>query len=111
MQELKDQGIYDDALIVLTADHGISFQANGPIRGLEGQVLTPEIAADVPWVPLFIKEPGQTQGDVSDANVLTTDVLPTIADVLDIDIPFEVDGRSALGAPRSTDESRCRSAT
>ena len=103
VQELKDQGIFDDALVVLTADHGISFQANAPIRGIEGQALTPEIAADVPWVPLFIKEPGQTQGDVSDANVLTTDVLPTIADVLDIEIPFEVDGRSALGAPRPTD--------
>ena len=54
-------------------------------------------------MPLFVKEPGQTEGDVSDANVLTIDVLPTIADVLDIEIPFEVDGRSALGAPRSSD--------
>ncbi len=104
VQELKDQGIYDDALVVLTADHGISFQADAAIRGIEGQALTAELAADVAWVPLFVKEPGQTDGDVSDANVLTIDVLPTIADVLDIEIPFQVDGRSALGAPRATDE-------
>jgi hypothetical protein len=103
VQQLEDQGIYDDALIVLTADHGISFEPDGPIRGIEGQALTPEVAADIPWVPLFVKEPGQTEGDVSDANVLTIDVLPTIADVLDIDIPFPVDGRSALGPPREDD--------
>ena len=103
VQKLKEQGLYDDALIVFTADHGISFEANGPIRGLQGQALTPELAADVAWVPFFLKEPGQTTGDVSDANVLTIDVLPSIADVLDIEIPFEVDGRSALGAPRATD--------
>ena len=53
------------------------------------------------WVPLFVKEPGQTEGVVSDANVLTVDVVPTIADVLDIDIPYPVDGRSALGSPRA----------
>jgi hypothetical protein len=104
VQELKDQGIFDDALVVLTADHGISFQPGGPIRSLEGQALTPEVAADVPWVPLFIKEPGQTQGDVSEANVLTVDVLPTIADALDIELPYEVDGRSVFGPPRSSDE-------
>jgi hypothetical protein len=100
VQELQDQGIYDDALIVLTADHGISFEADGAIRGIEGQELTPTLAADVAWVPLFVKEPGQTEGEVSDANVLTIDIVPTIADVLDIDIPYDVDGRSALGQPR-----------
>ena len=29
VQELKAQGIYDDALVVLTADHGISFEPGG----------------------------------------------------------------------------------
>jgi len=88
---------------VLTADHGISFTPGGPIRGIEGQELTEELAADVPWVPLFVKEPGQTEGVVSEANVLSIDVLPTIADILDVELPFPVDGRSALGPPRSTD--------
>ena len=101
VQELKAQGIYDDAVVVLTADHGISFEPGGAMRGIEGQSLTPELAADVGWVPLFVKEPGQTEGVVSDANVLTVDVVPTIADVLDIDIPYPVDGRSALGSPRA----------
>ena len=103
LDELRAQGIYDDATVVLTADHGISFTPGGPIRGIEGQELTEELAADIPWVPLFVKEPGQTEGVVSEANVLSIDVLPTIADILDVELPFPVDGRSTLGPPRSTD--------
>ena len=38
---------------------------------------------------------------VSDANVLTVDVLPTIADVLNVSVPWSVDGRSAFGPERS----------
>jgi hypothetical protein len=100
--ELRAAGLYDDAAIVLTADHGISFRADGPIRGLEGQAVDDLRLTDLAWVPLFVKEPGQTEGDVSDANVQSIDVLPTLADILDVDLPYEVDGQSALGPPRST---------
>jgi hypothetical protein len=102
--ELRRIGMYDDSLIVVTADHGISFEPGQAIRSIEGQPLTAETTPDVLWVPLFVKEPGQQTGDVSDANVLSVDVLPTIADVLDVDLPWAVDGRSALGPPRSTTE-------
>ncbi len=102
LDELDAKGLYDDALVVLTADHGISFQPGGAIRAIEGQVLDEHSTPDILWVPLFVKEPGQTEGDTSDANVLSIDVLPTMADVLDIDVPFHVDGRSALGPPRPT---------
>jgi hypothetical protein len=98
--ELERLGMYDDALIVVTSDHGISFEPGEAIRSIEGQPLTDESTPDVLWVPLFVKEPGQAAGEISDANVLTVDVLPTIADVLDIDLPWAVDGRSALGPPR-----------
>jgi hypothetical protein len=101
LDELKASGLYDQALLVVTADHGISFEPGGPIRSVEGQALTAASTPDVLWVPLFVKEPGQRTGTVSDANVLSIDVLPTIADVLDIELPWEVDGRSALGPPRA----------
>jgi hypothetical protein len=102
VRRLERLDVYDDALIVLTADHGISFEPGGAIRAIEGQALTPASTADLLWVPLFVKEPGQAAGDVSDANVLTIDVLPTIADILDVRIPWEVDGRSLLGPARTT---------
>ena len=43
-------------------------------------------------MPLFVKAPGQDDGAVSDVPAHTTDVLPTIADLLGIDLPWAVDG-------------------
>jgi Sulfatase len=101
LDTLRERGVYDDALIVVTSDHGISFRPGEPIRGLEGQTLADGVLADLAWVPLLVKRPGTTTGTVDDANVLSIDVLPTIADILDLDIPWEVDGQSALSDRRT----------
>jgi hypothetical protein len=98
---LRDRGVYDDALIVVTSDHGVSFRPGEPIRGLAGQSLDDDVLADLAWIPLIVKEPSQTRGEVHDENVLSIDVLPTIADVLDIELPWPVDGRSPLSSPRT----------
>lgn len=95
-KSLRDQGRYDKSLIVVSADHGIGFRPGGPIRGIEGQELTDDDLAQIAWVPLFIKTPGQSTGEVSDANVETIDIVPTIADVLDVGLPWPVDGRSVF---------------
>lgn len=100
LDDLEARGLYDDALVVVTADHGISFTPGGPIRAIQDQALELASAADILAVPLLVKEPGQRERRVDDRNVLSIDVLPTIADVLDVELPFEVHGRSALGAPR-----------
>ncbi|MDQ3588440.1 MAG: hypothetical protein M3375_08850, partial [Actinomycetota bacterium] len=56
-------------------------------------------------VPLFVKEPGQEKGRIDDSIVETTDILPTVADVLGIELPDEADGRSAFSAEvRGRDE-------
>lgn len=97
---LEQRDAFDESLIVMTADHGISFQAGEAIRAIEGQPLNDRTVGELAWVPLIVKTPDQQRGVVSDANVLTVDVLPTIADVLDVDVPWPVDGRSALGPER-----------
>ena len=51
---------------------------------------------DILTVPLFIKTPLQHKSVISDRNVETIDILPTIADILDITFPWKIDGRSAL---------------
>lgn len=89
VEQLKSLDAYEDALIIVTADHGISFEEGAP-RRLSSEESIPEVA----WVPLFVKLPGQTDGTVTDANALTVDVVPTIADVVGVDIPWEVDGIS-----------------
>ena len=47
-------------------------------------------------VPLIIKLPNQVAGFISDRNVETVDIVPTIASVLSSRVPYDVDGRSLL---------------
>jgi Sulfatase len=90
-RKLKREGIWDDALIVVAADHGVAF----PHRR-ERRRLGRETAAEIAPIPLFIKEPGQDRGRVDDAWVETIDILPTIFDVLDLDPRVRMDGKSAF---------------
>jgi hypothetical protein len=94
LQRLKDQGLYDKSLIVMTADHGEGFTPGNPRRLLaEGN------AAQLMWVPAFIKSPGQTKGRVDDRNWEHIDLLPTMADIIGLTIPWKVDGVSQTGPP------------
>jgi len=84
-------------VVVVTADHGISF-APGTAARIIGRGNDPWIM----WVPLFIKEPGQTRGRIDDRNWEHVDLLPTLADYAGVRLPWPVDGRSALrGEPRA----------
>jgi hypothetical protein len=90
-RHLKEQGLWDDALIVVAADHGTSFIKGRRERRRLDRVNYGEIAP----IPLFIKAPGQRDGKVNDAYVETIDILPTILDILNIDPKVKMDGRSA----------------
>ena len=97
IDRMEKQGIWDDSLVVVTADHGESF-IPGQLAGDSPAAADTE--AQVAWVPVFLKEPGQTKGTTSDANWEQVDLLPTMADALDTDVPFKVDGISQLsGTP------------
>lgn len=99
---LRQNGLFDKSLIILTADHGISFQP-----GQNRRYITPETASDILKVPLFVKLPGQNRGEIEENLVLGIDILPTIADVLGMELPWEVDGRSVFQdtePPRSSIE-------
>jgi hypothetical protein len=89
--KLKREGMWDDSLIVLLADHGVAF----PHRR-ERRRLGRETAAEIAPIPLFIKAPGQKRGKVDDAYVETIDILPTIFDLLNLDPKVKMDGKSAF---------------
>jgi hypothetical protein len=95
LDRLEADGTYDDALVVVTADHGYAFDEGAPWRGADERNVD-----DILWTPLLVKSPGQTEGDVDDRNVNTTDIVPTIADELGIDVPWELDGVPAADADR-----------
>ena len=92
--ELRAAGTYDDALVVVVGDHGEAFTPGARLRGL-GEAQFDQVA----WTPLLIKAPGQTEGAVDDANVLNVDLLPTIADLLGIGVPWETYGVPARQVP------------
>ncbi|MSO78360.1 MAG: hypothetical protein EXQ79_01995 [Acidimicrobiia bacterium] len=95
LDRLERTGLIDDALVVVTADHGVSFDPGkrrrdaSTARGRDG--LLP--------VPLFVKYPGQATAEVDRRDAKTIDVLPTIVDTLGIDLPsgWHFDGRSLIG--------------
>jgi hypothetical protein len=99
LQKLKDKNIYDDSLIVITADHGVSFQA-----GQSRRVVTSGTAKEILKVPMLIKLPGQNQGETRLDLVGGIDILPTIADILQVDVPWHIDGRSMFSGRAPIDE-------
>jgi hypothetical protein len=91
---LREVGLYDRSLLLVSADHGIHFGA-GNVR----RRLTTDNFQDVLPVPVFIKEPFQTESRVDDRALQTIDLLPTLASYLRMEIPWEVHGVSALEEP------------
>ena len=95
-ERLSSQGLYNDALVIVTADHGVSMRPGDRARNFSG-----DNAAEVLSVPLVVKLPESTagirRGTIDDVNAETIDVLPTVARVLGISAPWAVDGRSLLG--------------
>ncbi len=94
--EIRRIGIYDDALIVICADHGKSFQLLLPTRN----PIVPENFGDIGIVPLFIKYPGQREGVRIEENVETIDILPTIRDVVGAKVRWDFDGQSLVDPER-----------
>jgi hypothetical protein len=90
---LRATGLYDRALLVVTADHGVSFRA-----GQKRRPLSPANLQDIAYVPLFVKLPHQTRGRVVLQPSRNIDILPTIAAALGVRIPWHVDGHSLLGS-------------
>jgi hypothetical protein len=89
LQRLEQKGLYDRALIVVTADNGESFLHHG-----SRHEATPENVHEIADTPLIIKAPGQRRARIDDRPVRTIDVLPTIADLLGARLPWSVQGSS-----------------
>jgi hypothetical protein len=101
LSRLREVGLYDKALIVVTADHGASYR-EGRLRRQPQQDRN---LADILRVPLFVKVPGQARGEVVDRIVETVDILPTVFDVIGAKSTLRFDGRSMIAPaapPRTT---------
>lgn len=87
-RRLETLGIWDKAMVIVTADHGISFEGDGvPQRQADKRAM-----GEVANPPLFIKYPGQQRGLVSGKHSMTLDIVPTIARAVGVDDLYETDG-------------------
>jgi arylsulfatase A-like enzyme len=92
-EALREMGLFENTMIVVTADHGESFGEDGLAYhkfSLGEQLIN---------VPLFVKWPDQDTGEVSDELVSLTDFAPTFLDVAGAPQSIDVDGRSLASDP------------
>jgi tetratricopeptide (TPR) repeat protein len=94
---LKKAGVYDNAIVVVTGDHGEGLGEHG--EDTHGVFLYDSTL----HIPLLVKMPvgraGQNakrSGTVIDVQVRTTDILPTILSVTGVAAPAELNGESLL---------------
>lgn len=89
LDELRELGIYDRALILFLSDHGEGLGDHGFDE--HGLVLYREAIQ----VPLIVKLPeGRRAGDTVDAAAQLVDVVPTVAGLLGLPAPEGLPGRS-----------------
>jgi hypothetical protein len=103
LRRLRSTGLLRRSVLIVTADHGYSFDVGVLSRRKVSESTVEEIAP----VPFFVKAPGQLEGAVDESLVGTVDIVPTIADLLGVRVGWRHDGRSAFSAAiRRRDEVR-----
>lgn len=92
---LRELGLYDEATIVVTSDHGEEFGEHGHV-GWHSHSLYEELLR----VPLILRLPGgRRAGTRSGLPARGIDVAPTILDSLGVSVPPSFGGRSLLEPP------------
>jgi arylsulfatase A-like enzyme/Flp pilus assembly protein TadD len=87
---LKDKGLYQNTIIVLTGDHGESLGEHGEkTHGFFIYNATLHI-------PVIFHLPGQKLGNRMPELVSLADLMPTVLQVLKVDVPSQVQGRNLL---------------
>ncbi|KQX48584.1 sulfatase-like hydrolase/transferase [Paenibacillus sp. Root444D2] len=87
VEALKAKGIYDDTLVVYTADHGLAVGQHG----LMGKQNLYEHSVRI---PLIFRGPGVPEGKQEPALASNIDIFPTVARLCGVDLPEETEGIS-----------------
>jgi len=91
---MQAAGLWDKSLVMITADHGISFEPGFEQRATDfsnsGQV------TDLYTIPMFIKMPFQKTGAVDDCAVTNLDLLPTLLAVTGVKTSLQMEGESLV---------------
>jgi arylsulfatase A-like enzyme len=88
---LRERGLFDSTVIVVTADHGEELGENG---GRWGHCI--RCTMEEALVPLLIKLPGQNEGVVVSEPVQIIDIFPTLAHLAESEPPGDLEGTSLM---------------
>jgi len=89
---LRQRGLWDDALVIVTADHGEAFFEHGE-KAHKNDLFAEEVR-----IPLLVKYPGQREGRRDARLASLVDVLPTVLEAVGVAPEFPVHGRSLRAA-------------
>lgn len=98
VQHLKDLGLYERTMVIVTADHGEELLEHGfighPSTSFVGSAYDEQIL-----IPLTMTCPALIPPNTRvSTQVQNVDILPTVLDLLDLPIPESVQGRSLVPA-------------
>ncbi len=91
INKIKSLGLYDNSIIILTADHGEMMGSHG-VRPHEKQISWDESVK----TPFLIRYPGigNNAGKLTQTPITTPDVLPTMLSLAGLSIPQTIEGRN-----------------
>jgi len=92
-QRLKQEGLWDNTAIIVTADHGEEFFEHGK-KGHKNNLYAPSV-----HVPLIVKYPQSSRTGRDGRLVSQVDLLPSILDIAETTARPVQQGRSFLAAP------------
>jgi arylsulfatase A-like enzyme len=93
---LRKRGRYENALVIVTGDHGELLGEHGQMGHMGRMLYEPLLR-----VPLVVKRPGAAhRRGVVDAPVQLVDLLPTVAQVVGVPAPEGVEGQALDGGVR-----------
>lgn len=95
LDRLRELGVYDNTLVVITGDHGESLGEHG--ERAHGFF----IYQSTLHVPLVIRAPKHGKDLRVDGNVSLVDIVPTVLDLLGLKTPAQVDGVSLASSLES----------
>ena len=98
VETLKEEGVYDNTIIIFFSDNGGANASNSdnlPLNGSKHSVYEGGLR-----VPFIVSWPDKLKHAVNDEPVISIDVMPTVLAALDVELPKNViyDGKNILSA-------------
>lgn len=96
ISKLEELGILDDTIVIITSDHGEELLERGNV-GHASCSLAGTLYDEAIRVPLIVRYPRcLPRGEIISTQISQTDIMPTIFEMLGLQMPVEAEGRSLL---------------